>query len=67
MISRLVKFGISSGLSGLSGLSGSGTSTDVPNLDVIEANFNGVWLESYFTYGGPDAATSLDEIKFFDC
>lgn len=64
---KVIKFGISSGLSGLSGLSESGTSADVISLDVIEANFNQAWLESYFTYGGPDEAVSLDEIKFFDC
>jgi hypothetical protein len=64
---KVTKFGISSGLSGLSGLSGVGTSSGEISLDVIEANFNNNWLESYFTYGGPDEAASLDEIKFFDC
>ena len=64
---KVIKFGISSGLSGLSGLSGSGIGNGVPTLDVIEANFNQAWLESYFTYGGPDEAASLDEVKFFDC
>ena len=64
---KVTKFGISSGLSGLSGLSGVGTSAETLRLDVIEANFHGTWLESYFTYGGPDEAVSLDEVKFFDC
>lgn len=36
-------------------------------VDVIEANFNSVWLDSYFSYGGPDEAVSLDELIFFDC
>ena len=61
--------GLSSANSGLSGLSGnvgdSGAATT--GLDVIEVNMNGAWLESYFTYGGPDEATSLDEVRFFDC
>lgn len=65
---EVIKFGISSGLSGLSGLSALGTSvSDVSGLDVIEANFNQAWLQSYFSYGGPDEAASLDEVKFFDC
>ncbi len=62
-----MRLGLGSGNSGLSGLSGSTVPTGVSSLDVIEVNFHGAWLESYFTYGGPDEATDLDEIKFFDC
>lgn len=64
---KVIKFGMSSGLSGLSGLGAAGGTPVVQGLDVIEANFNGVWLESYWSYGGPDTAASLDEVKFFDC
>ena len=39
---------------------------DVAGLDVIEANFHGGWLESHWTFGGPDEADSLDEVLFFD-
>ena len=39
---------------------------DVAGLDVIEANFHGGWLESHWTFGGPDEAASLDEVLFFD-
>jgi hypothetical protein len=53
-----------SGLSGLSAVAGSGGASA---LDVIEANFHGAWLESYFTYNGPDVQDNLDEVKFFDC
>jgi hypothetical protein len=35
-------------------------------VDVIEANFHGGWLESHWTFGGPDEAASLDEILYFD-
>lgn len=60
--------GIGSANSGLSGLSAIAKGSEVGDgLDVIEANFNGTWLESYFTYGGPDEAFGLEEIKFFDC
>jgi hypothetical protein len=60
--------GIGSANSGLSGLSAIAKGAQVGDgLDVIEANFNQAWLESYFTYGGPDEAFSLDEVKFFDC
>ena len=59
--------GLGGANSGLSGLSGLATSGGVTALDVIEANFHSAWLESYFTYGGPDEAVSLDEVKFFDC
>jgi hypothetical protein len=51
--------GLGSGNSGLSGLSAVAKGIIVGDgLDVIEANFHGTWLESYFTYGGPDEADS---------
>ena len=60
--------GIGSANSGLSGLSAVAKGILVgEGLDVIEANMNSTWLESYFTYGGPDQAFSLEEVKFFDC
>ncbi len=63
-----MRVGLGTANSGLSGLSGIAAGSSIGDgLDVIEANFFGTWLESYFTYGGPDEAFGLEEVKFFDC
>lgn len=60
--------GVGSGNSGLSGLSAIAKESVSPaKLDVIEVNFHGGWLESHWSYDGPDGGSNLDEIRFFDC
>lgn len=36
-------------------------------VDAIEANFFGAWLESHWSFGGPEEAIKLSEVLFFDC